>query len=775
MRMSIIRSVLVVLVCLFASSRSLPQSFTVTGMVRDSVTGEPLPAANIRIDGTTKGTITNADGVFRMSLPPGPYILIASFIGYRADTLKVNLTQDVSVSAILPPIAIRLPEIVVTDEDPAYAIMRRVIENKSRWREGLRSYQFDAFTRQVLRRDTAIASIMESYTTGFWQRGDTLKEIVRQKRQTENVPFGQNFAGVYGIVNFYDDEIRFSGFTFVGPTSPEAFEYYSFKLEQTRREGEAEFYTIRMTPLSRVTPLFSGHLTVAGDRYALVAVDVRPNEAYRLPFVRDINLRYAQQFALLDTSFWMPVDIRLNGSAKVSFAGITIPPITFQQVSSIYDYRLNVPIPDSLAHKPRRIEPKEAETFDSTFWAQRDVLPLTGEEQRAYATLDSTQTLDVQFRPTGAVMTLSTLNASGLRYLDLRFNRAEGLFLGAEADIDSVTDWLRIATKAGYGFSDRRRKAAFTVEAFLTPNRTLGVGTEIYADIASFPDEGFYNSLTVAVSSLLYKIDQKDYYYRDGGALFVTVRPLGFLRLQGFYRTERHQSATVRTDFSLFSRNSHYRPNPPVREGSLKSLELRLRAGPDPIPLGLVSQTFVEVNVEHSDASRAGDFSFTRGQINAEFSIPTLLKRNLFPPTLLGRISAGVSGGSLPPQRVFMIDGRSVGYGAFGLLKASHHREFGGEGYVLLALEHNFRSIPFLALNIPFLYENNIELLVHGAVARTWSGAGTVLPTGTTTRRWYFEGGVGIGKIFGLLRVDLTRRLYDPAGFFLTVGVSRIF
>ena len=770
-----IRPFLTVLIPLLASSLCLSQNFTVTGVVRDSATGEPLPAANIRIDGTTRGTITNADGVFRLSLPPAPYTLIASFIGYRPDTLRVNLTRDVSVSAILAPIAIRLPEIVVTDEDPAYAIMRKVIENKSRWREGLHSYQFDAFTRQVIYRDTAIASIMESYTTGFWQKGDTLKEIVRQKRQTENIPFGQNFAGVYGIVNFYDDEIRFSGFTFVGPTSPETFEYYSFRLEETRREGDIEFYSIRMLPLSRVTPLFSGRLTVAGDRYALVAVDVEPNEAYRLPFVSDINLRYAQQFALLDTSFWMPVDIRLRGSAKVGFAGISIPPISFQQVSSIYDYRLNVPIPDSLADKPRRIQTKEAEVFDSTFWAQREVLPLTREEQLAYASLDSTQTLDVQFRPSGAVMTLGALDAAGLQFLDVRFNRAEGLYLGASVEADSVTDWLRISARAGYGFSDRRRKAALTAEAFLVKGRTLGVGAELHHDLVAFPDEGFYSPLTVLVSSLLYKIDQKDYYYRDGGSVFVTAKPLRLLKLQGFFRTERHQSAGRRTDFSLFSRSATYRPNPPVHEGSLKSLEFRLRFGPEPVPLGLVSQTFAEVRVEYSDASLGSDFSFTQGQFNAEFSLPTFLKRNLFPPTLLGRVSTGVGKGSPPPQRVFMLDGRSVGFGPFGLLKGSNHREFGGEGYVLLVLEHNFRSIPFLALNIPFLYENNIEVLLHGAVARTWSTGRAYLPGGTTTRGWYSEAGIGIGKIFGLLRVDCTRRLSDPTGFFLTVGISRIF
>jgi hypothetical protein len=758
----------------FVPAFCIAQTFTLTGIVRDSASNDPLPAANVRIEGTTKGTISNADGVFRLSLPSGSYTLVVSFIGYRPDTVRVMLLSDVTIQATLSPVAIRLPEIVVTDEDPAYAIMRKVIENKTRWREGLHSYQFDAFTRQVIRRDTSIASIMESYTTGFWQKGDTLKEIVRQKRQTENVPFAQNFAAVGGIVNFYDDEVRFSGFTFVGPTSPEAFEYYRFKLEETRTEASVEFYTIRMIPATRMTPLFSGLLTIAGDRYALVAIAVEPNEAYRFPFLSDLEVRYAQQFALMDTSFWMPVDIRLQGSARIGFAGITIPPIGFEQVSSIYDYRLNAAIPDSLVEKPRRIVAAEAEVFDSTFWRHREVLPLTAEEQHAYATLDSTQTLDVQFKPSGALMNVGLFTDGFLRYVDVRFNRAEGLFLGGNAEIDSVTDFLRISTKAGYGFSDHEYKGGVEVEIFLNKARTAGIGAGLYRDLAFFPDEGFYGTFMVTVSSLLYKIDQKDYFYREGGTLFVSAKPLRFLKVRGAFKTERHRAARTGTDFSLFSRGSKYRPNPPVQPGSLQSVELLVRVGPDPAPLGLVSQTYADVRAEYSDRSFGSDFTFSQVQSTAEFTVPTFLKRNLFPPALIGRVSAGVGTGSAPIQKIFALDGRSVGFGPIGILKGARQKEFAGEGYVLFALEHNFRSVPFLALNIPFLYENSIELMVHGAAARSWARGSAVLPAGRITDGWYTEAGIGVGKIFGLFRIDLTRRLSDPKGFFWTLGVSRI-
>ena len=413
-------------------SVALAQTFVVSGTVRDKSSGESLVAANIRIDGTARGTISNAEGAYRLSLPPGSYSLIVSFIGYKSDTVRVALMRDTMHDVALVPIAVQLAEIVVTDEDPAVRIMRNVIENKGQWKERLKSYQFDAFTRQILRRDTAIASITESYTTGYWQQGDTLREVVKQKRQTENVPLGQNFASVGGIVNFYDDEIRFSGFTFVGPTSPEAFEYYRFTLEGTRMQDSVELYSIRMTPLTKLTPLFSGTINIIGDSYSVVGIEVKPNEAYRIPFVTELNITYAQQFARYEEFFWMPVDIRLNGNAEIGIAGFSFPVIGFDQVSTIYEYRINAEVPDTLRQKPRRMNAPGAEKFDSTFWAEREVLPLTTEEQTAYKTLDSTQTLEKQFEPSGPLMALNTVSEGFLKYLDLHFNRVEGLFLGGD-------------------------------------------------------------------------------------------------------------------------------------------------------------------------------------------------------------------------------------------------------------------------------------------------------------------------------------------------------
>lgn len=61
------------------------QKITVTGTVVDS-RGESVIGANVVVQGETTGTITDLDGVFKMSVRPGAKIVI-SFIGYESKTV----------------------------------------------------------------------------------------------------------------------------------------------------------------------------------------------------------------------------------------------------------------------------------------------------------------------------------------------------------------------------------------------------------------------------------------------------------------------------------------------------------------------------------------------------------------------------------------------------------------------------------------------------------------------------------------------------------------
>ena len=772
----------------FAHAPTAADRLTVSGILRDAATGDTLAAGTIRVAGTAVGTVVNERGRFILSLAPGRYSLVVSALGYQPDTLSVALDANRDLAIALNPAEIILPEIVVTSEDPAMAIMRRVIAEKRKWIDRLQSYRLDAFTRQVLSRDTSVASITESYTTGYWEKGDTLREIIRQRRQTENIPSQFNVASVGRLLNFNEDRLRFLGYTFVGPTADDAFDYYTYKLLGTRTAAGREFFEIRAIPLTRTAPLFAGTITIAGGSYALMGVNVEPNAAFLIPFVTRRNLRYRQEFSQYDGGFWMPVDIRIDGSFEVNVPGVTFPRFGFAQTSVVYSYELNAPVPDSVRAKPRLTVDSSVAVFDSTLWAETKVLPLTPVEERAYATLDSTKTLEVQFRPGGIAMTLSAggESASLLELLDLEYNRVEGFHAGVKYASGPAIPWMELRGRVAYAFSRKRAVWGAGATVYTSGERTLGFGMDAYSKVAHRPDQGYYDVLYNSLTSVLVANDYRDYYSAEGGKAFVVAQPVEWLRAEAGYVNELHGSLPQTDDFAVFVGGSEFRDNPPVSEGRLEAGTLVLSFGPKPVPFDLVWTDRLDVQLEWG----GGDFEYGRYALVGSLQIPTIGGDFLLKPALRVRLAAGAHTGSLPPQRTFDLESQSSGFGPFGVMRGLHVKEYNGDRYVAVSLEHNFRTLPFLWLGIPFLYDNGIEFLVHGGIARTWAkdpgqsldpsppAPGEILPPPIPVYRLtdglYGEVGFGLGKLFQIVRADLTWRFTAPQRLMFTLGVSGI-
>lgn len=84
---------------------------TVTGVVRDSRTGDTMPGVNVIIEGTQRGTSTNIDGEFEIVVASLDVRLRFSFIGYT--TQFVDLQGRIYVEVNLEPTALMGEELVV--------------------------------------------------------------------------------------------------------------------------------------------------------------------------------------------------------------------------------------------------------------------------------------------------------------------------------------------------------------------------------------------------------------------------------------------------------------------------------------------------------------------------------------------------------------------------------------------------------------------------------------------------------------------------------------
>lgn len=63
---------------------------TVQGTVTSKDDGQPIPGANVLIQGTTTGTVTDIDGKYTLNLADGQDVLHFSFVGYVAQTVTVG-------------------------------------------------------------------------------------------------------------------------------------------------------------------------------------------------------------------------------------------------------------------------------------------------------------------------------------------------------------------------------------------------------------------------------------------------------------------------------------------------------------------------------------------------------------------------------------------------------------------------------------------------------------------------------------------------------------
>lgn len=95
--MSKLKLTLIFLITIIISSPAFAQTM-LSGVVKEAKTNVPLPGANIYIQGTTAGTITNLNGEYRLPLKPGSYSIVASFIGFENQTKEVTVGEDKAIT-----------------------------------------------------------------------------------------------------------------------------------------------------------------------------------------------------------------------------------------------------------------------------------------------------------------------------------------------------------------------------------------------------------------------------------------------------------------------------------------------------------------------------------------------------------------------------------------------------------------------------------------------------------------------------------------------------
>lgn len=86
------------------------QGRKITGQVVDDKTGDPLIGVNVKVKGTTMGTITDLDGRFTLTVTTKNPVIVVSYIGYSQQELTASGNQ---LNIKLKEDAMALDEVVV--------------------------------------------------------------------------------------------------------------------------------------------------------------------------------------------------------------------------------------------------------------------------------------------------------------------------------------------------------------------------------------------------------------------------------------------------------------------------------------------------------------------------------------------------------------------------------------------------------------------------------------------------------------------------------------
>jgi len=783
---------------------SAQQPGIVVGRVQDSVQNDVLRHATIRVEGTRRGAVANDDGRYIIRIEPGTYTLAASMVGYRVERRSVTVRpgDTVTVDFTLGLAPRTGAAVTVYSEDPGVSLMRRVIRRVERQRDSLRSYRYTLYTRFVAASDTTTAgratsasdttiiSIFESYSRGYFEQPDHYFNEIIQRRQTANIPPEGNVVAFGTNLNAYDPTVELLGEEIFTPFHASALDWYDFRLQgYLRVDSAVTLARVEVEPKGDGRRLFRGFVDIDTATFAPQEVEFRPNRAVRLPF--DASLVYRQTFAEQEGGYVMPAGMTIEGSASASILWIINPRVDLSVRTVAFDYHINEDL-DGELFEQRRVEVAEsAETFDTLFWSANPIVPLRPQEEVAYeeirTSIEAPDSLDGSnwiTRTLGDVPRLiGRLNRRPFTGLEdvVRHNRVHGTYGGLGLEGEPL-DRIEVLGRLGYGFGNNRAYGELSSRVWLDSTRHIAVSGGVYHRLQRTDNPWLISAAGVTLLSLLNGSDYGDYYDvlgAEGGVEF-GIGQLRFARRDRYVRpstvrllmrSEEHANAPVTSRWSLLGNPANVRDNPPVMPGTLRSLGF-------------------ELNLNYTPERRLGDIGF---QLRGEMSEPTVLPSD-FDYRQLGavflwrtptlplwkldlRLAGGWSFGRVPPQRFFSLESAVSAIAGGGSFRGMRVKEFYGDRYASISLEHNFGEIIPGVLRIPNIASFGIEFLALGRAgwstfspeARDYTGT-LLASTDATEDRLYYELGLGLNRILLFFRFDITARLTQTDGprFFLT-------
>ncbi|MDD2954399.1 MAG: DUF5686 family protein [Parabacteroides sp.] len=420
---------LIVLLQLMAGFSVLhAQSITAaSGVVRDSISGEPLSYVSVMFENSTIGAMTDDDGAFSLQNAKGLTSLVVTSLGYDNKVVRLKAGQKNSnLNILLSSTSFQIAEVVVKPkrekysrkDNPAVELIKNVIERKNDNRiEAKDEYQSEVYEKLSMSLDNfnpnleknnflkkfkfiknyldtsefngkpiLTISVRETLSDQYYRKQPKVeKTITKAKRQQgidESLDDGggitANLEEIFKGVNIFDNNINILLNRFVSPLSSTlAVSYYKYYIMDTVDVAGDPCVDLAFVPVNSQSYGFTGRLyiTLDGD-YAVKKFLLNTPANINLNWVD--KLRIEQEFKRTPDSTW----VLANENTYVNFYIVKGAQQLYAHQLRNYDkYSFDVQNADSIFGLlgPTHELP-EATAQTDTFWIHNRHVPLKEKE-----------------------------------------------------------------------------------------------------------------------------------------------------------------------------------------------------------------------------------------------------------------------------------------------------------------------------------------------------------------------------------------------------------
>ena len=427
---------------------------------------QPIPYATVYLEKIQTGTNTNVNGNYEIPVKSGRYKVVFRSLGYKQIEKEAVVDKGfLTLDAVLPQEVYKIKEVVVKqgDEDPAYPIMRKVIAWAPYHLNQVRHYTSEVYLKGTFVVDNVPGlmkgkvGVSNNKTEVMLKTGDvyldeSLNEIkfdapqtYKQRIKSSQSSFPNTGNMAFSPIDFiksslYQPEIL----NCISPVAPSAFSHYRFVYEGYVNEGDHVINKIRVEPKRKSQQLFSGHLYIVDNYWAIQSAELVNEQFWG-------SVKVNQLCSPIEDALWMPItynfhfqfgmfglkgQYRYSSSVKYTdvqidnrLAGPVIPQTVREEKVKLSTDIANNDIQelitkDKLSRRDMRkllkasvkaqkklnpdttkslmITPKLRYTIDSAatrkdtlYWAQTRAIPLTPDELKSYHRKDSIHTAAV--------------------------------------------------------------------------------------------------------------------------------------------------------------------------------------------------------------------------------------------------------------------------------------------------------------------------------------------------------------------------------------------